>query len=103
MWHRLPDDILERILAHLAAGRIARCYRRWSMRHVRGASWRALRAALGARLDAPELDVLAANAWVRREWRVEPHSWLVTLREEPHLLSLIVAEVAAGAWRAQSK
>ena len=92
MLARLPDDLQPLVWEHWAASVIqARALRWFRLGHVRHALWPRLRARLPRGVHA----ALVRHAAIRREWRLEPASWLAQSDAD---LRAIVAEAEAGAW-----
>lgn len=86
-----PDDVWDLVCAHGAAMCIQRATRRYFMlRHARHPRWGDLYAHL-CRLGA--WDRLRPFSGVRREWRLEPDSWLAA-RD----LGALMQEAHAGLW-----
>lgn len=87
----LPDDAWERVYHHVAALTLQRWWRRTShYGHARRRHWPAVRAHLHA---CGAWRALVLYEQVRREWRTEALSWLVT-----DDFDTIVAEARAGLW-----
>lgn len=95
----LPDDVWRHIRSlarrDRACERIQRCARRRALRHARTAEWPALRRTLLRHLSTDDVRSLGENAMVRREWTLEPASWLASSADD---LRAIVREVRGGAW-----
>lgn len=92
MIEALPDDLRPLVLQHWAAGVIQVHLVRWHRyRHVRRRSWARLRARMPRGVHA----TLVRYANIRREWYLEPGSWLM---QPDEVLADIVAEVSSGVW-----
>ena len=94
---RVPEELAELVCQCAAASTIARAVRRSFMRHARRPVWGRLRAALVC-TDSSAFARLTLNAGVRREWRLEPESWLTALAVTPRLLRMLADEVDDGLW-----
>lgn len=92
-WDRLPEDVRALIVAHGAARDVQRAWwRHTHYAHARHAVWEHVRAHLRALGAWPEL---ARYSNARREWRAEPHSWLVT---DACVAQAILEEARLGLW-----
>ena len=90
----LPPDVCGVIHAHCCALVVQSAWKRfWFWGYTRtGVQWRRLRA----RLDALGYwRSLLPFPQVRREWRLEPHSWLST---HASVFPVILREAHAGMW-----
>lgn len=85
----LPEDLADLVQSFCAVAMLQRAVRRRAVRYCHGPHWPQLRSLLLGRLAASDLDVLQNSAWVRREWRTEPLSWVYTAAHEPDELQRI--------------
>ena len=91
----LPCDILG-VIAHQWAILCLRDHTRaWLHRHARRRLWPTLRRLVVPRCSSAELALMQGCAWIRREWRIEPTSWLYMLHHEPMQLRLIIVEIVS--------
>lgn len=93
----LGGDVAFVILSHLQAMRIQKLARRYILtRHRRTKTWLQLRAELkgqpGAWIE------LERYLLVRREWQLEPESWIHGLKIIPGLVDRIAQEARDGLW-----
>lgn len=89
----LPDDIIELIVHHAMAMRIQRALRWMATRYARSSRWKELRMLILSRTHGSmDLGILMSRAWVRREWVVEPDSWVYSLKFSSADVNDIVAE-----------
>ena len=89
----LPDDIVTLIIEHKCAMRIQRAWRRYDrLSHSRLRAWPHVREAL---LFAGLLRELSSYYAVRREWRMEPESWMDMT---PEGAATILNECRSGLW-----
>ena len=89
----MPDDVVELILQHRAAMVLQRAWWRvWHFGHARKV-W--VWPAVCVRVDVHWRRRLARYAHVRREWRCEPQTWLLT---DVGTLRAIAREAEAGLW-----
>ena len=93
LWDALPDDLQDLVLEHGAAMTIQRMWRKreWYM-HVHARVWPRVRAHLARVGVWPHL---WAYTHARREWRLEPASWLYVDRP---CAQLILSEARQGLW-----
>ena len=87
----LPQDVVRLIVFHAHAMAIQRRFRAWSLYgYARRRAWARVRTVLGARA--------VRELWpfprVRREWRLEPESWLAMDVD----VRCILSECASGMW-----
>jgi hypothetical protein len=94
----LPCDVLHYIVLHCAVMRIQLAVRRFVMRHTMHNDWKRLRNYLLGGSQSMQFDTLQSCALIRREWRSEPHSWIVSLQESSVILGAIHSEVQDGLW-----
>lgn len=91
------DDLWELIRHHASAMTIQRRFMTHMYRHTLCAQWTQLRHALVKVLSFTDFDRLTQCAAIRREWRVEPESWLYSLKHTTQIDD-IVREVRRGLW-----
>ena len=94
---RLPDEVWRLVLAHLAAMRVQRVWRRWS-RFGHAARWHRWWSAIRHHMGEARWRALVPYAHVRREWRREAPSWVLS---EDLDLDCIVKEARQGLWGAR--
>ena len=93
---RLPHDVSELVLHHLAATRIQVAWLRYDLfRHARQPEWRRIVAHL-RRVDVWR--PLFPYSAVRREWRTEASSWLHVSTPHP-----LLVEARHGLWGVRTK
>lgn len=86
----LPYDVVELIVEHGCALVVQRAALSFIYEgHRRRRAW----AQVARRFDAATLAVMTEHAWIRRELRVEPESWLQRACPEN-----VVAECLRGEW-----
>lgn len=105
---KLPLDTIEVIQCfdkmHLAAIQIQRISRgrlcRLRRAHLRHALWGVLERELEA-CSPGILPLLSSYPGVRREWKVDPASWLHTLRQGNAIdvMEMILSECHSGYWQ----
>ena len=95
-WDLLPPDIHELILSHRSAIYIQKRWR-WftSCGHTRNPLWSSVRGHLFSKGVPKIVCELARYTNVRREWRTEPASWLLT---DINDLEIILEEARSSLW-----
>ena len=89
----LPDDIIELIVHHAMAMRMQCALLSMATRYAQSSTWKELRMLILCRIHGSmDLSILMSRAWVRREWVVEPNSWVHSLKFSSADVSDIVAE-----------
>ena len=68
---------------------------------AKNTNWSTLRRVLLKTTSASDLGRLMRVAWVRREWCVEPESWIYMLKEEKENLGDILQEISHEAKEAK--
>lgn len=68
-------------------------FRNFQVSYAHRRDWKTLRRCLHTTLPEPFARVLYRSAWVRREWKQEPHSWIYTATMEADQLFHIVSDV----------
>jgi hypothetical protein len=98
MASRLPGELEDLIIRHAAALTLQRSARRHLERlfsaHTKTDRWGTLSAMLGASL----VSRLRNYRQVRREWLLEPESWIQELLHEPSMGAIILKECHQGLW-----
>tara|TARA_A100001015_G_C14960675_1_gene700736 strand:- start:1305 stop:1592 length:288 start_codon:yes stop_codon:yes gene_type:complete len=77
----LPDDIINYIIEINASTKIQKEYRRHMLRHVNNVEWIHILKRL-VELEC-DINLLCSSYWIRREWCLEPESWIYMLTHSP--------------------
>lgn len=94
----LPYEISEYIHKHKCSMCIQNAFRRHMYKFVQCPEWRYLFPLLMTYMDTECLEVFFENYHVRREWRSEPLSWILTLTMDNEEVYQIISEVYNGLW-----
>lgn len=77
--HVLNCDLSVYVFQIYYATKIQTNFRKWCLRHVKNAEWIHILKLLTTYLDFEQINLLTRQYWVRREWLLEPASWIFTL------------------------
>lgn len=98
MFHSLPLDVIDLIHRHVYAMTIQKNVRKWFLNHTYNPAWKHLRRSLLTRISKHEYNILAQNANIRKEWKIEPSSWIFMLHYEYDTVNVILQEIKEGLW-----
>ena len=105
LFFMIPPDIISEIHNHFYAIKIQRILRKFMFRHTYTNIWSELRGVLIHNCSVHELAILFKNEMVRREWRMEPGSWVNCLQncnntpDKRENIQQILNEVECGMWK----
>lgn len=72
--------------------KIQNIFRKWSLRHVRTPKWKYILKLLTINIDTEHINLLTRHFWIRKEWLIEPDSWIFTLEHSQQDLHEIVSD-----------